>query len=165
MGKRSILREVCGTAGQLGTNPRKFGKFMIQVRHGIDIEKVSIVQDLLNISEKAKFRIFTEQEICYCDQTPHPARHFAGRFCAKEALFKAIGCGWPRIALTQAEVNLDKSGSPRFTFYGELKAKILTPGILCTSLSITYTCDLALASVILLADQDFIFQIPEKPVE
>jgi len=38
-------------------------------------------------------RLFTPSEIDYCRQFVDADRHFAGRFAAKEAISKALGCG------------------------------------------------------------------------
>ncbi len=38
-------------------------------------------------------RLFTEEERFYCLKHADPAPRFAGRFSAKEAIVKALGCG------------------------------------------------------------------------
>jgi holo-[acyl-carrier protein] synthase len=39
--------------------------------------------------------LFTEQEINYCNSQSDPIQHLAARFCAKEAIIKALGIdGW-----------------------------------------------------------------------
>ena len=54
---------------------------------GVDIE------DILRFENKADDfykRLFTDSEINYCKSNKNPAPHFAARFCAKEAVFKAL---------------------------------------------------------------------------
>ncbi|MFQ5931099.1 MAG: holo-ACP synthase [Nitrospiraceae bacterium] len=125
---------------------------MISVRCGVDMEEVSNVRNLLNISERARFRVFSEQEIGACERAPNSDQHFAGRFCAKEALFKALGRGWQGMGWTEAEVHVDESGAPRFVLHGSLKVKVHTLGVRSIGLGISHTRDLATASVILLCD-------------
>ena len=57
---------------------------------GIDIEEISRFREL-PYEERKEFytTIFTEQEIRYCLEKRDPYPHFAVRFCAKEAFFKA----------------------------------------------------------------------------
>ncbi|MBF0484411.1 MAG: holo-ACP synthase [Candidatus Omnitrophica bacterium] len=55
--------------------------------------------------------IFTEPEINYCRQYKKPAQHFAVRFAAKEAVFKAIGDN-PHITWKDIEIVNDLNGKP-----------------------------------------------------
>ena len=41
-------------------------------------------------------RVFTPDEIRYCESKANKAERYAGRFAAKEAAMKAIGTGWSR---------------------------------------------------------------------
>ena len=62
---------------------------------GTDIIEISRIEKLLSQhSEKGLLRIFTDKEISYCSKKRKNAESFAGRFAAKEALFKATGIGW-----------------------------------------------------------------------
>ncbi len=54
---------------------------------GIDIEDNSRFE---NKPEEFYQRLFTNDEIEYCRSKRNPAPHFAARFCAKEAVFKAL---------------------------------------------------------------------------
>ncbi len=58
---------------------------------GTDIVKVSRIKDLITTKEK-KFlnKIFTKEEISYCNSHPRPEIHFSGKFAAKEAVKKAL---------------------------------------------------------------------------
>ena len=38
-------------------------------------------------------RVFTDQEIAYCEQRFNPSQHLSARFAAKEAAAKALGTG------------------------------------------------------------------------
>lgn len=59
---------------------------------GTDIIEVErIKEDIENIGEKFLKRVFTDKEIKYCEsKKSQKYQHYAGRFAAKEALFKAV---------------------------------------------------------------------------
>ena len=58
---------------------------------GTDIVKVSRIKNLLTTTEE-KFinKIFTEEEIAYCNSHSKREIHFSGKFAAKEAVKKAL---------------------------------------------------------------------------
>ena len=58
---------------------------------GTDIVKVSRIKNLL-ITKEEKFlnKVFTEEEISYCNSNSNPEIHFSGKYAAKEAVKKAL---------------------------------------------------------------------------
>lgn len=77
---------------------------------GVDIEDISRFEDK---SQEFLDRIYTKNEQEYCLSKPNPASHFAVRFCAKEAVIKAlnsIDIVHPR--LNQIEIVHNDNGSP-----------------------------------------------------
>ena len=55
----------------------------------IEIERIK--ESIESIGEKFLKRVFTDREIKYCEsKKTQKYQHYAGRFAAKEALFKAI---------------------------------------------------------------------------
>ena len=54
---------------------------------GVDCEKTFRFK---HIKKELAKKLFTVQEIIYCNSLPHPEQHFAARFCAKEAVKKAF---------------------------------------------------------------------------
>lgn len=59
---------------------------------GIDILNVSRMEKLLakNYSQKFKSKVFTQNEIDYCEKFKNPAQNFAVRWAIKEAFYKAL---------------------------------------------------------------------------
>jgi len=53
--------------------------------------------------------VFTEGEIAYCRRRSDPAPHFAARFAAKEAGFKALGTGL-RLGVRWRELEVCRDG-------------------------------------------------------
>ena len=58
---------------------------------GTDIVKVSRIKTLINQKEdKFLHKIFTKEEISYCNSYPDSEVHFSGKYAAKEAVKKAL---------------------------------------------------------------------------
>lgn len=90
----------------------------MNVSCGTDIIEVErIKNDIENIGEKFLKRVFTDVEIKYCESKKmQKYQHYAGRFAAKEATFKAIS-GFLNdkysVCWKDFEVVNDKQGRPQ----------------------------------------------------
>lgn len=60
---------------------------------GVDVVDVERMAFALERTPKIRQRLFTPAEISYCEKYRFADRHFAGRWAAKEAVTKALGCG------------------------------------------------------------------------
>ena len=60
---------------------------------GVDIVDVERMKFALKRTPRIRQRLFTEREISYCEKFRFAERHYAGRWAAKEAVTKALGCG------------------------------------------------------------------------
>jgi holo-[acyl-carrier protein] synthase len=60
------------------------------VRVGIDLLEIDRLQDALARRPALAERLFTEGERSYAAGRAYPAMHLAARFCAKEAVAKAL---------------------------------------------------------------------------
>jgi len=95
-------------------------------------------------------RVFTPGEIAYCQEKQFPERHFAARFAAKEALFKALGKGLrDGLSWREAEVRNGPLGEPRLVLRGKARALARRRGIKRIYLSLAHTRGLALSIVVL----------------
>ena len=88
---------------------------------GIDIIEVERVQDCIeNLGEKFLHKIFTLSEIEYCNSKKQMKyQHFAARFAAKEAIFKAMSDlleNKYEITWTDVEIINDEKGKPNVHF-------------------------------------------------
>lgn len=92
-------------------------------------------------------RVYTANEKEYIAGKKDPHVCAAGIFCAKEALFKALGTGILG-GFLNVEVGHLKNGAPELRFFGPLQNKLAEAG-LCAHVSISHTKDLACAFVIL----------------
>ena len=117
---------------------------------GIDIAEVErIAQAIARFGGRFKERVFTAEEIRYCESKANKAERYAARFAAKEAAMKAIGTGWSRgVTWRDVEVRRLPGGRPTIAFHGtagEIFAKL---GGVRAQLSITHTEQTAMAFVI-----------------
>jgi holo-[acyl-carrier protein] synthase len=62
---------------------------------GLDLVEPQRLEERIARTPSLLATLFTHQEISYCDSQADPIQHFAARFCAKEAIIKALGIdGW-----------------------------------------------------------------------
>jgi holo-[acyl-carrier protein] synthase len=118
---------------------------------GIDIAEVArIAESIQRFGDRFLTRVFTEEEIRYCQSKVNRAERFAARFAAKEAAMKALGTGWNYgIRWRDIEVFRKPGGRPTIRFHGkaaEFAAKLNARNV---ALSLTHTALQAMASVIL----------------
>lgn len=95
-------------------------------------------------------QLFTPHEIAYCESQRHPAQHYAARFAAKEAVFKALALeGRDSGHWREAEVQIGSGGTRELVLHGRLEALARSRGVDRVHLSLSHTRALAMASVIL----------------
>ena len=89
---------------------------------GIDIiEIVRIKKSIEKFGDKFLTRVFTEGEIKYCDKKFNKFQHYAARFAAKEAVYKALASGWKEgLRWKDIEIQNDTSGMPSVNTKGKL---------------------------------------------
>lgn len=67
-------------------------------------------------------RVYTPNEIAYCQKRKQATQHFAGRWAAKEAVLKALGTGWRQgISWRDVEVCNEAGGRPTIVLHGGAK--------------------------------------------
>ncbi len=94
-------------------------------------------------------RVFTPNEIEYCERFKNKFERYAGRFAAKEATMKALGTGWRGgIRWVDLEVVRQQSGRPTIALAGQAAKIAAALGVRRISVSITHTASQALAQVI-----------------
>ena len=119
---------------------------------GLGIDLIEVERVAVKISKEAGFRelVFSTKEIAYCEKKTNKFEHYAARFAAKEAFFKAIGTGWRKdTAFNEIEITNNTDGKPEIFFLGKTAATIaeLTLGKIFVSLSHVKT--MAVAMVII----------------
>ena len=117
---------------------------------GTDLIETSRVRESMDrFGQRFLDRIFTAQEIGYCQRKKNAAESFAARFAAKEAGAKALGTGISRgISWKELEVRREASGRPTLHLSGRAAELAKAMGVQRTQLSLTHSRDLAMAVVV-----------------
>ena len=75
-------------------------------------------------------RVYTSEEIKYCQSRKQTTQHFTGRWAAKEAILKALGTGWRRgISWRDIEIRNEPGGKPVVAVRGGVKDVVEQLGI------------------------------------
>ncbi len=98
---------------------------------GNDIIEVERIRQAAQ-EERFLARLFTEKERTYCLKHKDPAERIAGRFAAKEAIVKALGCGGfgENISWLDIEILNDEKGKPEVFFSEVAKKRFGNPSIM-----------------------------------
>jgi holo-[acyl-carrier protein] synthase len=130
----------------------------MRILHGIDVASRARVGDLCRRHAAFLDEVFSAGERAYCLAQANPDAHLAARFAAKEACLKALGLGLAasggHAALGAVEVVRQPSGRPELALSGWVAAQARRRRVGQTTVSLSHTGDVAVASVILVADSD-----------
>lgn len=121
---------------------------------GVDIAETARVEEVLN-RHGARFsrRLFTPEEIAYCERFKNKAERYAARFAAKEAAFKALGTGWrDGVRWRDVEVTHQPSGKPELVLRGRAEELARELGVTRAAVSISHSDRYVVAQVIFEAD-------------
>ncbi len=103
---------------------------------GVDICEIARMEQALGRHPSMRARVFTSEEIAYCDSKARPAESYAGRFAAREATIKALG-GYRGKLWQDISVTRHPSGAPSIALAGNAKARAEALGV--TRILITFT--------------------------
>ena len=123
----------------------------IEMILGVGIDLVSIEKIAASVQSNAFCRkVFTPDEIEACETLANPAKHYAGKFAAKEAFMKAIGKGIRQeVWFTQIEVIGSETGAPGIHVSGEAERAMKELSVERIHTSISHSHGMAVAVVIL----------------
>jgi holo-[acyl-carrier protein] synthase len=117
---------------------------------GVDLVEISRVQRLLQRDNGFIERVFTAREIAYCESKHFKAQHYAARFTAKEAFFKALGTGFRGgMSWKDVEVDNDALGKPRLRLTAVARKKFHARKMKRMFLSLSHIRDMAVALVVI----------------
>ncbi|KAF1814693.1 fatty acid synthase alpha subunit [Eremomyces bilateralis CBS 781.70] len=111
---------------------------------GVDVEAVRAVPV---DNETFVERNFSERERVYCQGRPDPRASFAGRWAAKEAVFKSLGVEsrGGGASLREIEVVSDDKGVPTVELHGDAALAAKNAGVKSVGVSISHSDDQAVA--------------------
>jgi holo-[acyl-carrier protein] synthase len=89
---------------------------------GVDVVEVERVQRILDRRSTFRDRVFTADEVAYCDGKASPARYYAARWAAREACVKALG-GVQEFRWHDIRVVRTPSGAPQLALEGSARAR------------------------------------------
>lgn len=112
---------------------------------GIDLLEIDRLERALERRPSLAERLFTDAELAYARERARPGQHLAARFCAKEAVAKALGLtAW---AFRDVEV-LATAGAPEVRLSGAAAARADELGV-TVLVSLTHTKTTAAAAAVL----------------
>ncbi len=89
---------------------------------GVDIEDIN---RFIDKSDEFIKRVFTQVEIDYCNKYKKPESHFAARFCAKEAVIKALSAlDITDVSLNEIEVYHNENRCPQVKILKKLEKNV-----------------------------------------
>lgn len=113
----------------------------------VEVERISAI-----LEKEAGFRemIFSATEIAYCESKTNKYEHYAARFAAKEAFFKALGTGWLTGTLfNEVEIINNEDGKPEILLSGDTANSLASMRITNILVSLTHVKAMASAVVII----------------
>ncbi len=118
----------------------------IVLRTGVDLIEISRIEEVIARHGKRYLeRIYTPAEL---EQFGRETESLAGRFAAKEAVAKALGCGIGAVSWKDIEVLGDEQDAPGLTLYGAAAQKAKELGLQTWSVSISHSISHAVAFVV-----------------
>ena len=114
----------------------------------VEIERLNTV--FQRHGEQFQNRILTEKELELAAARHHALEFYAGRWAAKEACAKALGCGiGAKCRFTDIEILNDDSGTPQISLKGEALETLTQKGGCDIHLSISHERCYAVAMVVI----------------
>ncbi|MBF0136101.1 MAG: holo-ACP synthase [Magnetococcus sp. DMHC-1] len=117
---------------------------------GSDLVRIQRIRTAMErFGERFLQRIYSPQELAFCQVRQDPAPCLAKRFAAKEAFVKALGSGFrDGIWFRDVEVVNDAFGRPCLAIHGPAATRMTRIGITHIHLSISDESGFALAFVV-----------------
>jgi holo-[acyl-carrier protein] synthase len=118
------------------------------LRTGVDLIEISRIEEVVARHGKHYLeRIYTPAELEQCGKR---TESLAGRFAAKEAVAKALGCGIGDVMWKEIEVLGDEQNAPILKLYGAAEKMAQEIGLTTWSVSISHSQSHSVALVVMI---------------
>ncbi len=118
----------------------------MNLRTGVDLIEISRIEDVVSRHGKHYLeRIYTPAELELCGKR---TESLAGRFAAKEAVAKALGCGIGEVEWKEIEILGDNQNAPVLHLHGKAARKADELGLTSWSVSLSHSQNHAIAFVV-----------------
>ena len=126
---------------------------MAEAGVGVDIVQISRMERIRQVTPGFFARVFTTEEVEFCETSSRPMAQYACRFAAREAVLKALGTGFNGIGRKDVSVTAGQNGRPAVLLAGRAKELAEERGIVEFALSLSATGDLAIANAMALTEE------------
>lgn len=119
---------------------------------GVGIDMIEVERVAEKMSKESGFRemVFSKTEIAYCESKKSRFEHYAARFAAKEAFFKALGTGWAEgTQFNEVEIINNEEGKPEVHLLGSTLKTINGMGVKKILVSLSHIKTVASAVVMI----------------
>ncbi|GAB4455496.1 MAG: hypothetical protein Kow0070_03880 [Anaerolineales bacterium] len=124
----------------------EIGDWRLKLATGVDLIEISRIEEVLARHGRHYLeRIYTPAELEQCGRR---VESLAGRFAAKEAVAKALGCGIGDVTWREIEILGDEQNAPVLTLHGAAELKARELGVTNWSVSISHSQSHAVAVVV-----------------
>lgn len=118
----------------------------MNIKTGVDLIEISRVQEVVSRHGKHYLeRVYTPAELELCGKR---AESLAGRYAAKEAVAKALGCGIGDVEWKEIEILGDEQNAPVLHLSGKAAQKADELGLTSWSVSLSHSQSHAVAVVV-----------------
>jgi holo-[acyl-carrier protein] synthase len=116
---------------------------------GVDIIEIARVKKAIESTNYSFVKkVFTDNEIKYCEQQKNKFQHYAVRFAAKEAVLKAFSLGWNSGNWKNIEVLTHTNNAPYIVLKNKMKKLCRTKKIKKIFVSLSHFNSYAIAFVV-----------------
>lgn len=121
----------------------------MNLRTGVDLIEINRLEAIsVPIRQRFLKRVFTSREL---QEAAESSPSLAGKFAAKEAVSKALGCGIGVVSWQEIEILHGEQGQPELFLHGNAAAFASQQGLTVWAVSISHSYSHAVAVAIALA--------------
>ncbi|HXF86508.1 MAG TPA: holo-ACP synthase [Anaerolineales bacterium] len=122
----------------------------MKIATGVDLIEIARIEEVVSRHGKHYLeRIYTPAELAQCGKR---AESLAGRFAAKEAVAKALGCGIGDVTWKEIEILGDEQNAPVLFLHGEAARRASELGFTAWSVSISHSQSHSVAVVVMVGE-------------